>query len=202
MFKTTYNKSVSLLARDKGFYLVDARVRTNICSKRKVVFNEKLGGFLGRKRYDREANGPVKESHCAHMKCHIAGCFVTETFSVPGARIEDESDKVGQWRSKALPHSQQPTALRTPRLRVDKRTESGRRKAASFAQIDRLSEQASRAARVLDRLDERLLVKLFRQEIVSKNLRTNPPKLSSPASAKPVSLPQIRKVAGDSTHDG
>ncbi len=45
---------------------------------------------------------------------------------------------------------------------------------AAFARIDRLTEEATRAAHLLDRLDERLLGKAFRGELVPQNPEDEP----------------------------
>ena len=44
-----------------------------------------------------------------------------------------------------------------------------RRIEAAFARIDRLTEEATRAAHLLDRLDECLLAKAFRGELVPQD---------------------------------
>jgi len=45
---------------------------------------------------------------------------------------------------------------------------------AAFARIDRMTEEASRATHLLDRLDERLLAKAFRGELVPQNPEDEP----------------------------
>lgn len=52
---------------------------------------------------------------------------------------------------------------------LDEQAEIVRRIEAAFSRIDRLTEEASRAAHLLDRLDERLLAKAFRGELVPQN---------------------------------
>lgn len=52
---------------------------------------------------------------------------------------------------------------------LDEQREIVRRIEAAFARIDRLTEEASRAAHLLDRLDERLLAKAFRGELVPQH---------------------------------
>lgn len=49
-----------------------------------------------------------------------------------------------------------------------------RRIEAAFARIDRMTEEASRAAHLLDRLDERLLAKAFRGELVPQDPEDEP----------------------------
>lgn len=57
---------------------------------------------------------------------------------------------------------------------VDEQAEIVRRIEAAFARIDRLTEEANRAAHLLDRLDERLLAKAFRGELVPQNPEDEP----------------------------
>lgn len=45
---------------------------------------------------------------------------------------------------------------------------------AAFARIDRLTAEAARAAHLLDRLDERLLAKAFRGELVPQDPADEP----------------------------
>jgi len=52
---------------------------------------------------------------------------------------------------------------------MEEQAEIVRRIEAAFARIDRLTEEASRAAHLLDRLDERLLAKAFRGELVPQD---------------------------------
>jgi len=56
----------------------------------------------------------------------------------------------------------------------DEQDEIVRRIEAAFARIDRLTEEATRAAHLLDRLDERLLAKAFRGELVPQNPEDEP----------------------------
>ncbi|MGR3269811.1 hypothetical protein DU478_05845 [Thalassococcus profundi] len=51
----------------------------------------------------------------------------------------------------------------------DEQTEIVRRIEAAFDRIDRMTEEATRAAHLLDRLDERLLAKAFRGELVPQD---------------------------------
>ncbi|QFU07175.1 Type-1 restriction enzyme EcoKI specificity protein [Rhodobacteraceae bacterium THAF1] len=57
---------------------------------------------------------------------------------------------------------------------LDEQAEIVRRIEAAFARIDRMTEEASRAAHLLDRLDERLLVKAFRGELVRQDPEDEP----------------------------
>lgn len=57
---------------------------------------------------------------------------------------------------------------------IDEQAKIVRRIEAAFARIDRLTEEASRAAHLLDRLDERLLAKAFRGELVPQNPEDEP----------------------------
>lgn len=64
--------------------------------------------------------------------------------------------------------------LPTPRLGEIEQTEIVLRIESAFTRIDRLTEEASRAADLLDRLDERLLAKAFRGELVPQNPEDEP----------------------------
>ncbi|MEP1592344.1 restriction endonuclease subunit S [Sulfitobacter sp.] len=52
---------------------------------------------------------------------------------------------------------------------IEEQVEIVRRIEAAFARIDRMTEEASRAAHLLDRLDERLLAKAFRGKLVPQD---------------------------------
>ncbi|MBT9386935.1 restriction endonuclease subunit S [Pseudooceanicola sp. CBS1P-1] len=65
-------------------------------------------------------------------------------------------------------------ALALPWPKQSERSEIVRRIEAAFARIDRLTEEASRAAHLLDRLDERLLAKAFRGELVPQDPEDEP----------------------------
>lgn len=56
-----------------------------------------------------------------------------------------------------------------PIVDVDEQNEIVRRIEATFARIDRMVEEATRAAHLLDRLDQRLLAKAFRGELVPQD---------------------------------
>lgn len=70
-----------------------------------------------------------------------------------------------------LPHISGNDILTTPVPLPprDEQREIVRRIEAAFTRIDRITEEASRAAHLLDRLDERLLAKAFRGELVSQD---------------------------------
>ncbi|MBN9674123.1 restriction endonuclease subunit S [Salipiger bermudensis] len=57
---------------------------------------------------------------------------------------------------------------------LDEQREIVRRIEAAFARIDRMTEEASRGAHLLDRLDERLLAKAFRGELVPQDPEDEP----------------------------
>ena len=77
----------------------------------------------------------------------------------------------------------------------EEQAEIVRRIEAAFTRIDRITEEASRAAHLLDRLDERLLAKPSAESSSPGPATTNPPKPSSLASAKPA--PPRRRRSGD-----
>lgn len=57
---------------------------------------------------------------------------------------------------------------------LEEQVEIVRRIETAFARIDRMTEEASRAAQLLDRLDERLLAKAFRGELVPQDPEDEP----------------------------
>lgn len=64
--------------------------------------------------------------------------------------------------------------LPVPLCALDEQREIVRRIEAAFARIDRLTAEATRAAHLLDRLDERLLAKAFRGELVPQDPSDEP----------------------------
>lgn len=64
--------------------------------------------------------------------------------------------------------------LPTPALPLEEQQKIVRRIEAAFARIDRLAAEAARAAHLLDRLDERLLAKAFRGELVPQDAADEP----------------------------
>ncbi|MEI4233421.1 restriction endonuclease subunit S [Roseovarius sp. D22-M7] len=64
--------------------------------------------------------------------------------------------------------------LRMPIVPMEEQEEIVRRIEAAFARIDRMTEEASRAAQLIDRLDERLLAKAFRGELVPQDPEDEP----------------------------
>jgi type I restriction enzyme S subunit len=65
-------------------------------------------------------------------------------------------------------------AIEMPWPCVEERNEIVRRIEAAFARIDRLTAESARAAHLLDRLDERLLAKAFRGELVPQDPADEP----------------------------
>ena len=80
----------------------------NVRATIEAVFEEELACFLGRLRYGR-GDGAAKGYRHGHRERQLTGTFGTETVRVPRARIEDETGKVTEWRSKALPRYQRLT---------------------------------------------------------------------------------------------
>jgi putative transposase len=66
------------------------------------MFEEERVGFLGRLRYGR-GNERARGYRHGHRERQLTGTFGTGTVRVPRARIENETGKVSEWRSKALP---------------------------------------------------------------------------------------------------
>ncbi|MBS3981442.1 MAG: transposase [Rhodobacteraceae bacterium] len=98
----------SPLAGEAGFDPIEDRLRANVRATIEAVFEEELGSFLGRLRYDR-GDGAAKGYRHGHRERQLTGTFGTETIRVPRARIEDDAGKVTEWRSRALPRYQRLT---------------------------------------------------------------------------------------------
>jgi putative transposase len=108
MNQITDTASFALLAGEAGFDPIEERLRTNVRATIEAVFEEELAGFLGRLRYGR-GDGPAKGYRHGHRERQLTGAFGTETVRVPRARIEDDTGKLTEWRSKALPRYQRLT---------------------------------------------------------------------------------------------
>ena len=108
MNQNTDTASFALLAGEAGFDPIEERLRTNVRATIEAVFEEELASFLGRLRYDR-GDGAAKGYRHGHRERQLTGTFGTETVRLPRARIEDDTGKVTEWRSKALPRYQRLT---------------------------------------------------------------------------------------------
>ena len=108
MNQITDTASFALLAGETGFDPIEERLRSNVRATIEAVFEEELASFLGRLRYDR-GDGPAKGYRHGSRERRLTGTFGTETVRVPRARIEDDTGKVTEWRSKALPRYQRLT---------------------------------------------------------------------------------------------
>ena len=108
MTQTTDTSNFPLLAHEAGFDPIEERLRMNVRATIEAVFEEELASFLGRLRYHR-GDGPATGYRHGHRERQLTGTFGTETVRVPRARIEDETGKVTEWRSKALPRYQRLT---------------------------------------------------------------------------------------------
>jgi len=108
MNQITDTASFALLAGEACFDPIEERLRTNVRATIEAVFEEELADFLGRLRYDR-GSGSAKGYRHGHRERQLTGTFGTETVRVPRARVEDETGKVTEWRSKALPRYQRLT---------------------------------------------------------------------------------------------
>ncbi|MSU92082.1 restriction endonuclease subunit S [Rhodobacteraceae bacterium 2CG4] len=71
-------------------------------------------------------------------------------------------------------NSSQLSSLPIPALPIEQQHKLVRRVEAAFARIDRMVEEATRAAHLLDRLDQRLLAKAFRGELVPQDPTDEP----------------------------
>ena len=101
MNQITDTTSFALLAQEAGFDPIEERLRSNVRATIEAVFEEELTSFLGRLRYDRGDGAATGYRH-GHRERQLTGTFGTETVRVPRARIEDDTGKVTEWRSKAL----------------------------------------------------------------------------------------------------
>jgi len=108
MNQITDTSSFSLLPHEAGFDPIEERLRSNVRATIEAVFEEKLASFLGRLRHDR-GDGAAKGYRHGHRERRLTGTFGTETVRVPRARVEDETGKLTEWRSKALPRYQRLT---------------------------------------------------------------------------------------------
>ena len=99
MTKNTDTSSFPLLAHEAGFDPIEERLRMNVRATIEAVFEEELASFLGRLRYDR-SDGAAKGYRHGHRERQLTGTFGTETVRVPRARIEDETGRQREWRSK------------------------------------------------------------------------------------------------------
>jgi transposase-like protein len=108
MKQITDTASFALLAGEAGFDPIEERLRASVRATIEAVFEEELASFLGRLRYDR-SEGLAKGYRHGRRERQLTGTFGTETVRVPRARIEDDTGKVTEWRSKALPRYQRLT---------------------------------------------------------------------------------------------
>jgi putative transposase len=108
MTQITDTSRFSLLPHEAGFDPIEERLRMNVRATIEAVFEEELASFLGRLRYDR-GDGAAKGYRHGHRERQLTGTFGTETVRVPRPRIEDETGKVTEWRSNALPRYQRLT---------------------------------------------------------------------------------------------
>ncbi len=102
MTEITDAPSLSPLACGPGDDPIEDRLRANVRATIEAMFEEELAAFLGRLRYDRGA-GARKGYRHGHRERQLTGTFGTETLRVPRARVADETGKVSEWRSRALP---------------------------------------------------------------------------------------------------
>jgi putative transposase len=108
MNQITDTARFALLAGEAGYDPIEERLRMNVRATIEAVFEEELAVFLGRLRYGRGV-GPAKGYRNGHRARQLTGTFGTETVRVPRARIEDDTGKGTEWRSKALPRDQRLT---------------------------------------------------------------------------------------------
>lgn len=108
MNRITDTARLAPLAGEAGFDPIGERLRMTVRATIEAVFEEELASFLGRLRYDR-GDGAAKGYRQGHRERQLTGAFGTETVRVPRARIEDDTGKVTECRSKALPRYQRLT---------------------------------------------------------------------------------------------
>jgi hypothetical protein len=98
-----YRQLVVFATADAGGYdPSEDRLRANVRATIEAMFEEELAGFLGRLRYGR-GNERARGYRHGHRERQLTGTFGTETVRVPRARIENETGKISEWRSKTLP---------------------------------------------------------------------------------------------------
>ena len=102
MNRITETASFGLQAGEAGFDPIEERLRTNARASIEAVFEEELASLLGRLCYDPD-DGPAKGYRYGHRERPLSGTFGTETVRVPRARIQYDTGKATEWRSKALP---------------------------------------------------------------------------------------------------
>lgn len=84
--------------------------------------------------------------------------------------------------------------LPTPVLALEEQARVVREIEAAFARIDRMTAEAARAVHLLDRLDERVLAKAFRGELVPQDPADEPAEaLLARVRAKRVEAPRPRR---------
>ncbi len=107
---TENNDAASLAppSDEAGFDPIEDRLRATVRATIEAMFEEELEAFIGRSRYGR-GDGAQKGYRHGHRERQLTGTFGTETVRVPRARIEGETGKVTEWRSKALPRYRRPT---------------------------------------------------------------------------------------------
>ena len=108
MNKITDTGTPALLEAGCGYDPIEDRLRQNIRATIEALFEEELEAFIGRCRYGRHG-GTKKGYRHGHRERQLVGTFGTETVSVPRARVEDDTGKTTEWRSKALPRYQRLT---------------------------------------------------------------------------------------------
>lgn len=108
MNRITDTSGLALPAGEAGFDPIEERLRMNFRATIEAVFEEELASFPGRLRHD-QGDGPAKGCRRGRRERQLTGSFGTETVRVPRARIEDETGKATEWRSKALPRYQRLT---------------------------------------------------------------------------------------------
>jgi transposase-like protein len=109
MNRMTDTAGLARLAGEARFDPIEERLRMNVRATMEAVFEEALAGFLGRLRCGPGREGAAKGYRHGHRERQLTGPFGTETLRVPRARVEDETGKVTEWRSKALPRHRRLT---------------------------------------------------------------------------------------------
>lgn len=128
-------------------------------------------GSIGKSAvYEKEMGPALPSAYLIRVRLNLAKAdpwFVYYAFASPeGQRF------LGASATAITQPNVNAKAIRTvpvPLLELQAQKEIVRRIEAAFARIDRMTEEASRAAHLLDRLDERLLAKAFRGELVPQD---------------------------------
>jgi len=108
--------AADLMLFDDWFDPIENGVRARVRGFIETMLEEELDSALSRPRYGRrkasqneEAAAPIVGCRHGHRKRGLTGTFGKTEIAVPRARIEGESGKTSEWKSKSLPAYQRRT---------------------------------------------------------------------------------------------